>query len=93
MGGDLPSELMFNGFYSPSKGAFEDLPDFVNILQALGAKETHLSGSGPALFCRIADETVGHAMRTLARNKYQIEGYVVKSVGPISTNFPKQNIK
>ena len=93
MGGDLPSELMFNGFYSPSKDAFEDLPDFVNILQALGAKETHLSGSGPALFCRIANETVGHAMRTLARHKYQIEGYVVKSVGPISTNVAKQNIK
>ncbi len=93
MGGDLPSELMFNGFYTSSQDVFEDLPYFVKTLQALGAKETHLSGSGPALFCRIANETVGHAMKTLARHKYQIEGYVVKSVGPMSANFAKQNIK
>jgi 4-diphosphocytidyl-2-C-methyl-D-erythritol kinase len=79
-GGDLPSELIFNGFDSLAQKSFPDLDKFRNIMEALGGKKAHLSGSGPALYCRVSSEAIGKAMQALAQHKYNIEAYVVRSI-------------
>jgi 4-diphosphocytidyl-2-C-methyl-D-erythritol kinase len=80
LGGDLPSELMFNGFYSVARNVFQGFQHVEDTLESLGAKEAHLTGSGPAMFCRISDKSVGKAMQMLAKHEYDTEGYVVSSI-------------
>ena len=61
---------------------FPTLAQCKAVLASVGGKEAHLSGSGPAIFCRVSNRSVGKAMQSLTQHKYNMRGYVVRSVEP-----------
>ncbi len=77
----LDSTMFFNVFDRVAFGAFPGLVDYWRRFQEIGAKDIHLTGSGPALFARVPDKS--GAKRICGQVKQEgLEAYAVSSVMP-----------
>ena len=52
-GGDVPPQLLFNTFDTVARTAIPDVDRCWNDMYAAGAREIHVSGSGPAIFAAV----------------------------------------
>ena len=81
-GGDVPAQFLFNAFDDVAFDAYPGLEERWNIFAELGAKETHLSGSGPSFYALMPRREVGTAIHLLLRHKHGINAHLVKAVQP-----------
>ena len=52
-GGDVPAQLLFNTFDTVARTAIPDVDKCWNDMYAAGAREIHVSGSGPAIYAAV----------------------------------------
>ena len=81
-GGDVPPQLLFNAFDAVAFDAYPELRRYWDAFAALGAKEIHLSGSGPAMYAIASKREVASAMQLLLRHKHGYDARVVSAVDP-----------
>ncbi len=53
-GGDVPPQLLFNVFDAPARSALPDVARCWDDMQAAGAREIHVCGSGSAIYAAIS---------------------------------------
>lgn len=81
-GGDVPPQLLFNVFDAVAFDAYPDLREYWDGLYRTGAREIHLTGSGPTLFAPVARREVGTAIHLLLRHSRGWETYLVSAYDP-----------
>ena len=81
-GGDVPPQFLFNAFDDVAFDAFPGLEEYWNTFAELGAREIHLSGSGPSIYALMPRREVGTAIQLLLRHKHGMNAYLVKAVQP-----------
>lgn len=81
-GKDVPAQLLFNAFDDVALNAFSGLKEYWNTFSELGAREMHLSGSGPSIYALMPRREVGTAIQLLLRHKYGMNAHLVKAVQP-----------
>jgi len=79
-GGDCPPQLMFNGFFEAALGNQLGLENILSILEEIGIKEIHLTGSGPSLFTLINKKEVATALSLLLNHKHHIKAFAVENI-------------
>ena len=81
-GGDVPPQFLFNAFDDIAFDAFPGLEECWNTFAELGAREIHLSGSGPSIYALMPRREVGVAVQLLLRHRHGMNAYLVKAVQP-----------
>ena len=81
-GGDVPAQFLFNVFDHVAFSAYPGLERCWNTFAELGAREIHLSGSGPSLYALMPRREVGTAIHLLLRHKHGMDAHLVKAVQP-----------
>ena len=81
-GGDVPAQFLFNAFDDVAFDAFPGLEECWNTFAELGAREIHLSGSGPSIYALMPRREVGTAIPLLLRHKHGINAHLVEAVQP-----------
>ena len=81
-GGDVPAQFLFNAFDDVAFDAFPGLEECWNTFAELGAREIHLSGSGPSIYALMPRREVGTAIQLLLRHKHGINAHLVEAVQP-----------
>ena len=76
-GGDVPPQLLFNTFDDVAEEAYPGIREYLDTLYALGAREVHLTGSGPSLFTPISRREQGTALQLVLRHRYRWEAHLV----------------
>ena len=76
-GGDVPPQLLFNTFDDVAEEAYPGIREYLDTLYALGAREVHLTGSGPSLFTPISRREQGTALQLVLRHRYRWEVHLV----------------
>lgn len=79
-GGDCPSQLMFNGFFETALVKQPGLQKVLTILDKVGIKEIHLTGSGPSLFTLVKRKEIATALSLLLKHKHHIKAYAVENI-------------
>lgn len=80
-GGDVPPQFLFNAFDDVAFDAFPGLDIYWNTLHALGAREIHLSGSGPTLYAPVSRREVGSTLQLLLQHQHGWNAHLVSLVG------------
>ncbi len=62
-GGDVPPQLLFNAFDSVAKSTVPDVDRCWNDMYAAGAREIHVSGSGPAIYAAVERREIATAIQ------------------------------
>ena len=83
-GGDAPPQFFFNAFDEVARERVGDLSEYWQGFEALGAREIHVSGSGPTLFASVAKKEVGAALQLLLEHKNHWRSYLVSAWNPAS---------
>ena len=65
-GGDVPAQFLFNAFDDVAFDAYPGLEQCWNTFAELGAREIHVSGSGPSIYALMPRREVGTAIHLLA---------------------------
>ena len=81
-GGDVPAQFLFNAFDDVAFDAFPGLEHFWNTFDEVGAREIHVSGSGPSIYALMPRREVGTAIHLLLRHKHGMNAHLVKAVQP-----------
>ena len=81
-GGDVPAQFLFNVFDDVAFDGYPGLEHAWNTFTELGAREIHLSGSGPSIYALMPRREVGTAMYLLLRHKHGINAHLVQAVQP-----------
>ena len=81
-GGDVPAQFLFNAFDDIAFDAFPGLEHCWNTFAELGAREIHVSGSGPSIFALMPRREVGTAIHLLLRHKHRMNAYLVSAIQP-----------
>lgn len=81
-GGDVPAQFLFNTFDDIAFDAYPGLESCWNIFAELGAREIHLSGSGPSIYALMPRREVGVAIHLLLRHKHGINAHLVSAIQP-----------
>ena len=81
-GGDVPPQFLFNAFDDVAFDAFPGLEQYWNTLYSLGAREIHLTGSGPSMFAPVSSREVGTALHLMLRHRYGWNAYLVSARQP-----------
>ena len=79
-GGDVPDELLFNVFHIVAETSIGQVQVGVELLNKIGCRSAILSGSGPALFARIANLESARAIQILLEHKYRVDAIIAESV-------------
>ena len=80
-GGDVPPQFLFNAFDDVAFEAFPGLDVYWNSMHALGAREIHLSGSGPTIYAPVSKREVGSTIQLLLQHKHGWNARLVSLVG------------
>ena len=84
-GGDVPAQFLFNVFDDVAFEAYPGLEECWNTFAELGAREIHLSGSGPSIYALMPRREVGTAIQLLLRHKHGLNAHLVSAVQPQHT--------
>ena len=79
-GGDAPPQFLFNVFDTVAPSAYPGIDRYRGTLEALGAREIHLAGSGPSLFAPMPRREVGTAIDLLLRHRHGWRSSLVSTV-------------
>ena len=77
-GGDVPPQFLFNAFDSVAAKAFLGLQGYWDTLHGLGAREIHVSGSGPTLFAPVSRKQQGTTIELLLRHRHSWDARLVE---------------
>ena len=81
-GGDVPAQFLFNAFDDVAFDAYPGLEQCWNTFTELGAREIHLSGSGPSIYALMPRREVGTAIHLLLRHKHGMNAHLVSAIQP-----------
>ena len=81
-GGDVPPQFLFNAFDDVAFNAFPGLEKYWKTFESMGAKEIHLSGSGPSMFTPISRKEIGTALHLLLKHRFGWNAYLVSTHQP-----------
>ncbi len=81
-GGDVPAQFLFNVFDDVAFDSYPGMEHVWNTFFELGAREIHLSGSGPSIYALMPRREVGTAIHLLLRHKHGINAHLVQAVQP-----------
>ena len=81
-GGDVPAQFLFNAFDDVAFDAYAGLEECWNTFTELGAREIHLSGSGPSMYALMPRREVGTAIHLLLRHKHGLNAHLVSAIQP-----------
>ena len=81
-GGDVPPQFLFNVFDDIAFQAYPALERCWNTFTELGAREIHLSGSGPSMYALMPRREVGTAIHLLLRHKHRLNAHLVSAIQP-----------
>ncbi len=81
-GGDVPAQFLFNAFDSIAFDAYPGLERCWNTFFELGAREIHLSGSGPSIYALMPRRELGTAIHLLLRHKYGMNAHLASAIQP-----------
>ncbi len=81
-GGDVPAQFLFNVFDGVAFDAYPGLEQCWNTFAELGAREMHLSGSGPSIYALVPRREVGTAIHLLLRHKHGMNAHLVSAIQP-----------
>ncbi|HAL46312.1 MAG: 4-(cytidine 5'-diphospho)-2-C-methyl-D-erythritol kinase [SAR202 cluster bacterium] len=81
-GGDVPPQFLFNVFDEVAKRAVPGLSDQWAMFESLGAREVHLSGSGPTMYSPVAKREFGSAMQLLLTHTHGQQAHLVTAWDP-----------
>ena len=81
-GGDVPAQFLFNVFDDVAFDAYPGLKECWDIFTGLGAREIHLSGSGPSMYALMPRREVGTAIHLLLRHKHGLNAHLVSAIQP-----------
>ena len=81
-GGDVPAQFLFNAFDDVAFDAYPGIEECWNTFAELGAREIHLSGSGPSIYALMPRREVGTAIHLLLRHKHGLDARLVSAVQP-----------
>ena len=81
-GSDVPAQFLFNAFDDIAFDAFPGLEHCWNTFAELGAREIHLSGSGPSIYALVPRREVGTAIHLLLRHKHGLNAHLVSAKQP-----------
>ena len=76
-GGDVPPQFLFNAFDDISREIFPSLDSYWEKFFALGAREIHLAGSGPALFAPVSRREQGTTLELMLRHRHGWRAHMV----------------
>lgn len=79
-GGDVPPQLLFNVFDNVAFDAYPGMERCWNTFSRLGAREIHLSGSGPSIYALVDRREVGVAMQLLLKHQHGWDAHLVSAV-------------
>jgi len=79
-GGDCPPQLMFNGFFDTAIANQPGLEKVLAVLNEVGIKEIHLTGSGPSLFTVVTRKEIATALSLLLNHKHHIKAFAVENI-------------
>jgi 4-diphosphocytidyl-2-C-methyl-D-erythritol kinase len=80
-GGDAPPQFFFNAFDDVAFKAYPELEKYWNTLDAMGAREIHLAGSGPSIFAPVSRREFGTALHLVLKHRHGWEAFLVSTVG------------
>lgn len=81
-GGDVPPQFLFNAFDDIAFQAYPGLEQYWNVLHAVGAREIHLSGSGPTIYAPVSRREFGTAIQLLLQHQHGWNAHLVSTVQP-----------
>ncbi len=81
-GGDVPAQLLFNAFDSVAFEAYAGIERCWNAFGAVGAREIHLTGSGPTMYALVSSREVGSAISLLLRHKHGWNARLASTIDP-----------
>ena len=81
-GGDVPAQFLFNVFDDVAFDGYPGIDHIWNTFTELGAREIHLSGSGPSIYALMPRREVGTAIHLLLRHKHGLNAHLVQAVQP-----------
>lgn len=81
-GGDVPAQFLFNVFDDVAFDAYPGLKECWDTFTELGAREIHLSGSGPSMYALMPRREVGTAIHLLLRHKHGLNAHLVSAIQP-----------
>ena len=81
-GGDVPPQFLFNAFDELALDVFPGLRGYWDAFQALGAREVHVSGTGPSLYAPVSQKEHGTAIQLMLQHRHQWDSYLVSTWDP-----------
>lgn len=81
-GGDVPAELLYNAFDDIVREAYPGLGEYWDALGSLGAREVHVTGSGPSLYAPVSRREQGTAIALLLGRTRGWNAHLVSTVQP-----------
>ncbi len=81
-GGDVPAQFLFNAFDDVAFEAYPGMERCWNTFAELGAREIHLSGSGPSIYALMPRREVGTAIQLLLRHQHGLNAHLVSAIQP-----------
>ena len=79
-GGDVPAQFLFNAFDDVAFDAYPGMEECWSAFTELGAREIHLSGSGPSIYALMPRREVGTAIHLLLRHKHGLNAHLVSAI-------------
>lgn len=81
-GGDVPAQFLFNTFDDVAFTAYPGLQECWDTFAEVGAREIHISGSGPSIYALMPSREVGSAVQLLLRYKHGLNAHLVSVSNP-----------
>lgn len=81
-GGDVPPQFLFNAFDDVAPAAYPGIERYRNAFAQLGAREIHLTGSGPTMYALMPKREVGTAVQLLLKHKHGWNAHLAAAVTP-----------
>ena len=81
-GGDVPPQFLFNAFDDIAPTAYPGIERYRNAFAQLGAREIHLTGSGPSMYALMPKREVGTAVQLLLKHKRGWNAHLASAVTP-----------
>ncbi len=81
-GGDVPAQFLFNAFDDVVFEGYPGIERFWSAFAETGAREIHLSGSGPSIYALMPSREIGVAIQLLLRHQRGMNAHLVSAIQP-----------
>lgn len=81
-GGDVPPQFLFNAFDDVARRGYPGIERYMAVFAGLGAREIHLTGSGPAMYALMPRRELGTAIHLLLRNAHGWDARLARAIAP-----------